>query len=101
MGNLLLNDIPLHHVHRLRLMLLSRMGIAENHIDLGVAQHRRQRYKVNSSLSGTGMSVRTFVWRRSIEEERREEAGVLVMGAWSIDDVIELFEGRKAVAAHG
>jgi hypothetical protein len=30
------------------------MSIAENHIDLGVAWHRRQRYKITSSLSGTG-----------------------------------------------
>ena len=34
MGDLLLTDILLHFVHRLRLMLLRRMGVAENHVDL-------------------------------------------------------------------
>jgi hypothetical protein len=37
MGNLLLADKLLHLVHRFGLMLLRRMGVAENHIDLGVA----------------------------------------------------------------
>lgn len=39
-GNLLFADILLHLVHRLRPMLLRRMGVAENHVDPGVAQHR-------------------------------------------------------------
>src|SRR5688500_8431598 len=44
--------LVLHLLHCCGLMLFSRMRVAENHVDLAVAKHGRECYKVNARLSG-------------------------------------------------
>jgi len=49
-GDLLFCHELFHSLHRPRLMLLGWMGIPQDHLNLGMAQERGQRHKVNARL---------------------------------------------------
>ncbi len=79
-------------LHSLRLMLLSWVSIPKHHVDLGMAQHRSQRHKINARLS----RPRRPSVAKIVEAERRN----LAVSHCSVMRIVDLRNWLLRVVSH-